>query len=105
MKVLDSKLVKSGEQVLGNVYFAAAHCQCWDLQLMWLQERDIELLMFDGGSSGNVHESWGRYHHRHRNYVGIDGQRFVERAANAESNPSLADGSRPVLSSVPRRDR
>jgi hypothetical protein len=57
MKVLDTKLMESGKQVLGDVDFLATHDERRNSDLVFRCNQGGKLLMFVCSSSGNVWQS------------------------------------------------
>ena len=53
MEIFDPELTQSGKQVLSDVDFLAAHCDCRDGERVGWHKQGGQLLIIACGSSGN----------------------------------------------------
>lgn len=54
MKVLDTQLIESGEEILGNVDSFVTHVAAWSAELVVGGTLDVSQFIIARGSSGNV---------------------------------------------------
>lgn len=103
MEVFDSELIESREQVLGNIYFVAAHCGRSNAAMLTYDDR-MGSCLYSFAAPPAIFDSSGEgYHHCYRNLVRSDGwqadrqvgYRYKQQGKRLRS--VLAGGTRPVL--------